>query len=223
MKIMKKLATNTIVVLIVLLNIYSCSNSNDSNTNPIDTDEFYVDSTGKYILELGDEGYNIYSDGKAWESSSLTNKVAKTTKTSGDIRKVYQYNYHGICILPPQWPRSNNNPLLSSLPNKQTLPGKKTITANFKTLGGGYRVTPKPAFLGGSNYACYECLVESIDRNDFYLGVCNGSVFISGGLSDDPSFQSLKATLLGLKFNPNESEQFVQALNSSGVYKCTKR
>lgn len=207
---------------VVLVSLISCSDNKDDAANQaIDTDEYYIDSTGKYTIELGDEGYNVYMDGKAYESSNVTNKTTATSKTT-DFKKVYQYNYKGICILPPQWPRSNNNPPLSSLPSKP-VSGKKTITSNFKTLGGGYRVTPKPAFLGGSNYACYECLVESIDRNDFYLGVCNGSVFISGGLSDDPSFQSIKNSLLGIKFNPNESEQFVQALNSSGVYKCTKR
>jgi hypothetical protein len=226
---MKKLVTKTIVVLIVLFSFYSCSKSKDSEPiiepEAIDTDEYYIDSSGKYVLQLGDEGYNIYMDGKPYETNIPSISAVKSPKiTSTDIKKEYQYPYKkGICVFPPAWPRGKNNPPLSSLPNKQAVPGKKTITCNFKTIGGGYRVTPKPAFLGGSNYACYECLIESIDRNDFFVGVCNGSVFISGSLSDAPSIQSLKTTLLGVNFNPSQSEQFVQSLNSTGVYKCTKR
>jgi len=217
---MKNLAIKALGILLVLNGIYSCSKSKN-NDPKIDTDEYYTDNTGKYILELGDEGYNIYKDGAAYESPDSTNRVVNTNLTNS-FTKTYQYNYKGICILPPQWPRSTNNPLLSSFPVKPK-PSKKTITCNFKSLGGGYKVTPKPAFLGGSDYPCYECLLNSIDRNDFYIGVCNGSVFISGALSDDPSLASAKATLLNINFKPNETDQFVQSLNSTGAYNCTRQ
>lgn len=229
---MKKLVTNTILVLTVLFSVYSCSKSKDSEPTiepeAIDTDEYYIDSSGKYVLQLGDEGYNIYMDGKPYETNiPAINAVRNDKITLTVFDGKHKYPYTGFCILPPQWPRGNNNPPLSSLPNKQAVPGKKTITCNFKTIGGGYRVTPKPAFLGGSSYECYECLIETggykIDRNEFFLGVCNGSVFISGSLSDDPSFQSAKNLFASTKFEPSQSEQFVQSLNSSGVYKCTKR
>jgi hypothetical protein len=217
---MKNSATKTLGILLVLIGICSCSKSKNSEPK-IDTDEYYTDNTGKYLLELGDDGYNIYKDGSAYENSNLTNRVSNTNLTN-NFTKTYQYNYKGICILPPQWPRGTNNPLLSGLPVKPK-PSKKTITCNLASVGGGYRVTPKPAFLGGSDYPCYECLLNSIDRNDFYIGVCNGSVFISGALSDDPSLQSAKDALLNLNFNPNETDQFVQSLNSTGSYNCTRR
>lgn len=218
---MKKLRTKVLGVLVILIGISSCTKSKYKDSKALDTDEYYTDNTGKFVLELGEEGYNIYENGKPYENTGLTNRVANTNLLSS-FKKTYQYNYKGICILPPEWPRGNNNPPLPSLPNKPK-PGKKTITCNFKTVGSGYRITPKPAFLGGSNYACYECLLNSIDKNDFYIGVCNGSVFISGALSDDPSLESTKSTLLNLNFNPNESDKFAQSLNSTGVYTCTRR
>jgi hypothetical protein len=217
---MKKLLISTIVLLSLLAIIYSCSKSDETEANAIDTDEYYVDSTGKYVIELGDEGYNIYENGKSYESVTATNRKANATN---EILKKYNYNYKGICIMPPFWPRENNNPPLSSLPNKQPTPSKKTITCNFETLGGGYRVTPKPAFLGGSKYSCYECLVSGIDRNDYYLGLCNGNIFISGALVDDPSFQNIKNTLSEVNFNPNQTEEFVKVLVDTGYYNCTKR
>lgn len=232
---MKKLVTNTILVLIVLFSVYSCSKSKDSEPTiepeAIDTDEYYIDSSGKYVLQLGDEGYNIYMDGKPYETNIPAINALKSLENNSITtlnKETYMYPYKkGICVFPTQWPRGKNNPPLSSLPNKQAVPGKKTITCNFKTIGGGYRVTPKPAFLGGSSYECYECLIETggykIDRNEFFLGVCNGSVFISGSLSDDPSFQSAKNLFASTKFEPSQTQQFVQSLNSSGVYKCTKR
>ena len=214
---MKNSAKNAFRILFVLFSIYSCSHDDDGEQEVIDNNEYYADSSGKYVLELGDEGYNIYMDGKSYEDPGLTNKGAQAS----GVTKTYQYNYNGICILPPQWPRSNNNPALSSLPVKQT--GKKRITSNFATIGGGYRVTPRPSYLGGSKYACYECLINSVDRNDFFVGVCNGSVFLSGALSEDPSFQSVKNSLNSISFTPDQSEQFVQTLNSTGVYNCKKR
>lgn len=216
---MKTLTLNVCRIIMLTFILYSCARNSDTDSESvaIDNNEYYVDSSGKYLIELGDDGYNIYMDGEPYENANLTNKGPQTST----IGKQYQYNYGGICIIPPQWPRGQNNPKLSNLPVKQT--GKKIITSNFATVGGGYRVTPRPSFLGGSKYSCYECLVNSINRNDFFVGVCNGSVFISGALSSDPQFENIKNMLSGIKFTPDESDQFAQTLNSTGVYNCTKR
>ncbi len=219
---MRKLVISSIGLLILSAIIYSCSKSDDSEPVATEKNEYYSDSSGKYIAELGEEGYNIYENGKPYESEGISNKIGKVEKQASDIRKEYQYNYKGICIFPPGLTRKNNT-LISSLPNKQATPSKKTITCNFKTIGGGYRVAPKPAFLGGSKYSCYECLVSGIDRNDYYLGVCNGNVFISGAIADDPSFQSIKNSFSQINFNPSETEQFIQSISSTGLYNCTKR
>jgi hypothetical protein len=112
---------------------------------------------------------------------------------------------------------------LQSLPVQPAAPSKKTITNNLKTIGGGYRVTPKPPFLGGTNYECYECLVEAVTRDQFFLGVCNGSIFIGGSVSEEASFQNLKQTLSGIAFNPDQTGQFIQGITASGTYTCTKR
>lgn len=219
---MRKLVLSAIGLLTLSAIIYSCSKSDDSEPDAIEKNEYYSDSSGKYVAELGEEGYNIYENGKPYESDGISNKTTKVENQTADIRKEYQYNYKGICIFPPGLTRKNNT-LISSLPNKQATPGKKNITCNFKALGGGYRVAPKPAFLGGSKYSCYECLVSGIAREDYYLGVCNGTVFISGALVDDPSFQSIKNSFSQINFNPNETEQFIQSISSSGLYNCTKR
>ena len=214
---MKKFVISTIGLLTLSAIIYSCSKSEDGEANAIDTDEFYLDDSGKFLIVLKDEGYNIYEEGKPYETTSATNKSAKTSSLP------VLYPYSRVCTFPPKWPKGAPISSCPVLPNKQTTPSKKTITSNFKTLGGGYRVTPKPAFLGGSKYSCYECLVSGIERDDFYLGVCNGSIFISGAISDDPSFQSIKNSFSQINFNPSETEQFIQSITSSGLYNCTKR
>lgn len=216
---MKKTVKNAVVILVAVLGLYSCSKDSD-DSKPIDTDEYFSDSSGQYVIQLGDEGYNVFKDGSPYESSDLSNRGV--SNRGPNTLAGYQYNYRGICILPPQWPRRNNNPPLGSFPVKPPTPSKKTISCNLKAIGGGYKVTPKPGFLGGSSYECYECLLNAIGSDEFFLAACNGSISIGGSLSLTPELESIKQTLSSVNFNPDQTAQFVQAISSAG-YTCTKR
>lgn len=217
---MKKTVKNAVVILISVLGLYSCSKDSD-DSKPVDTDEYFSDSSGQYVVQLGDEGYNVFKDGSPYESADLSNRGVSNRGLN--TLAGYQYNYRGICILPPQWPRRNNNPPLGSFPVKPTTPSKKTISCNLKAIGGGYKVTPKPRFLGGSSYECYECLFSAVQSDEFFVAVCNGTISIGGSISLEPAFESVKQTLSGIAFDPNQTAQFVQGITSTGQYICTKR
>jgi hypothetical protein len=75
---MKKSLKISIVVVLAIISMYSCSKDSNNESKPIDTDEYYSDSSGKYVMQLGDNGYNVFKDGSPVESAGISNRGTST-------------------------------------------------------------------------------------------------------------------------------------------------
>lgn len=202
-------------MIVVTFLIIACSKNDDGNSNNKEGNyDYYTDNSGIYVLELGEDGYSIFENGKPAESASNAKKTA--VRAAGFTKTVNKYT--GVCILPPDWRQT-----------KVEYPGgltrRQSFAKSLSTVNGGYRITPRPVFLGGSSMPCYECLLANgeITREEFYLAICNGRLAFGGNVLDASTISTYNQMLSGVNFTGPEVTEFITRIEATGAYKCTNR